>query len=126
LVLHPADIAVLELRIDVVEVEHDRISLPAVDTRVRPKKLVDDALIHEAAALPCYRRLGHVSWNIPQVVLPPVLATAGQAVRASGAAGPVLDRERVEGLLGVAAGADASGQEHWVTFEIRVGPSSAP
>jgi len=123
---HLADCPQLGARVDVVEVEDDRVTLTAVHAWVRQEMVVNQIAIGIAVSHPGDDVLREVVRTMLPVVRLSVVAPAGNAVGASGAAHVVLDRERVERLLGVAAGADAGEREHWATLEIGVGPSSAP
>ena len=98
-----ADVVHFRPRIAVIELEDDGVGLPAIDAWVCRQVISDEATITwtiDGCACP---GPSEVRSDVIPVVLLPVLAAAGPAVRPVGAALSVLDRELVERLLHMAA-----------------------
>jgi hypothetical protein len=67
-------------RIDVVEFQHHRIALPAVDARVRAKIVEDEGTIASVVPLPSKRPSGVVKLLVGNIVMPAIERQAGLTI----------------------------------------------
>jgi len=119
------DVRCLRGGIPMIEFEDDAIRLTAVDARVRHQVFGDELTIAWSIDRSSGLRPRDVLSDVLPVMLFPVVAAAGPAVRAMRSPRCVLDRELVDWLREMAARADAD-ITHRDTRDRGCGPYSAP